>query len=548
MQTFSWGILVGGLAFFFFGLYSVREGLQLVAGDRLRGLLRRITGNRLKAFGFGALVTMVLQSSSATTAMLVSFAGAQLLTLSQSFAVILGADIGTTLVVFLIAAKKVTDYALFPVAIGIALYLWSKQKRIRYCGRVLFGFGLLFYGIALMIAAMQPLQGHPWMTDLFTALARYPLWTMIGAALVTALTHSSAATLGIAISLAFSGTLTIEGALPIVLGANIGTTITAIMASLGGDINGRRVAAAHLLTKTVGVVIAMPLLGLAAQGLGVITAHTQHLTLPFASTVALEIAIAHLAFNLGLGLLFIPFLPLGVRLLTYLLPERETARPFGPQYLDPKSLETPSLAFAQVAREVLRIANITHELFEGCMVLFRKGVDFHDTVNAVEEADDKVDILEKGVRFFLAQLSQSQLSEELAGRQLTLLALASDLEEIGDTVSKDLVRLAKKKYQRQQLFSDEGWDELRNFHQRVSELFTLTIGCCTTHDPALATQVEARTETLYALENELRLAHLHRLGEGHQESVETSSIHLDLLGNLRHVASKLTHIAALAVE
>lgn len=549
MNQFSMAQLLGGLAFFSFGLHSAREGLQLLAGDRLRGLITRLTDNRFKSFGLGIAMTLVLQSSGATTAMLVSFAGTQLLTLSQAFGVILGADVGTTAIIFLLAARKFTDYALYAMTLGFLCYLGSHRRRLRYVGSILYGFGLLFYGIHLLIQTMTPIREGPMVLAAFQLLAGQPLWGMMLAALLTALAHSSAATLGLAMGLAFSGVLSLESALPLVLGANVGTCITSIRASLGSNTNARRVAVAHLFTKVTGVVLAFPFLTWIAFAIRTLCSHFHFVMSPFDGMAGLEIAVAHLLFNAGLAALFVPILPIGVWIVTRLVPEPEgRPEPFGPRYLDPKALSTPALAFAQAKREILRIANIAHELYREALTLFDRSADFPAVVEAVDAYDDKIDTLEKATRFYLAEISQESLTRAQGRSELALLGISADLEEIGDTISKEFVRLARKRFETQRIFSDVGWQEIGKFHRQVGALFDLTIAYITSAAPELATEIETQKEAVYEVEMALRQAHLQRLHEGLKESVESSSIHLDILNNLRRIGSKLWHITKLVGE
>lgn len=541
--------LLGGLAFFAFGLHSAREGLQLLAGDRLRRLILRLTDNRFKSFGLGVVMTLVLQSSGATTAMLVSFAGTQLLTLPQAFGVILGADVGTTVVVFLLAAKKFTEYALYAMTIGFACYLAAHRKTVRYCGSIVFGFGLVFYGIHLLIQTMLPVRDHPLVIAGFGFLGAEPFWSLVIATFFTAIAHSSAVTIGLALSLGFSGVITLEGALPLILGANVGTCITSLRASIGADVNARRVAVAHLFTKVVGLVLVFPFLPRAAECLRALAAHVGGLTTPFNGPLGLQIALGHLVFNVGLAVLFLPFLPVGVWAVRKLVPEPTDRRePFGPRYLDPQALETPAVAFAQAKREIVRLANITQELFRNGLTVFERGADFLAVVETIDTQDDKVDLLEKAIRFYLAEIGQESLTEAQGRTALALLGIAADLEEIGDTISKEFVRLGRKRYETNRMFSDVGWREIVQFHQRVGAMFNLTVAYMTSPTPAVAAEIESHKEAVYEMETDLRQAHLRRLHEGLKESVETSSLHLDILNNLRRVGNKLAHIAKLIVE
>lgn len=542
MTDFSWGTLLGGLAFFFFGLHSVRNGLQLLAGDRLRNILLHLTDHRLKAFGFGAFMTLILQSSGATTALMVGLAGAQLLTLRQAFAVILGADVGATAVIFLLAARQVTDVALLVVAFGLLLYLGSKARRWRYIGQILFGFGFVFYGMVLTIQAMHPIQDSVLVRDLFATMNGSPMWSIAAAAVFTGLVRSSAATLGLALSLAFTGALTLEGALPLVLGANIGTTASAWMAAIGSDIHAKRVAAAHVFSKIGGVVVAIPLLHVATEALARF-APMLYLGGNGGGLVGFQIALAHLAFNIMVGVLFLPFLPMGTALIMRLLPDRPTeTQPFGARYLDPECLDTPALAFAQTSREVLRVANLSHDLFQLSLQAFDHTKDIYEMSERVATVDDQIDGLEKEIRFFLARLSQEQLTDVQASTQVALVEIAADFESIGDTISKEMILLARKKHDKRQLFSDEGWQEINDYHSQVSKLFAIVIGYLATRDVALAGEAESKGQAILALDAQLRPAHLKRLHHGVKVSVETSSIHLDLLGGYRSITQKLAHI------
>ncbi|MBI2346792.1 MAG: Na/Pi cotransporter family protein [Deltaproteobacteria bacterium] len=549
MPEFSLAQLLGGLAFFSFGLHSAREGLQLLAGERLRRLINRLAGNRFKSFGLGVAMTLVLQSSGATTAMLVSFAGTQLLTLRQAFGVILGADVGTTVVIFLLAAKKFTEYALYAMVVGFVCYLSARRRKVRYFGSVLFGFGLVFYGIHLLVATVEPVRDHPVTMAAFGFLVNEPFLGFVLATLLTALAHSSAATIGLAMSLAFAGVLSLEGAVPIVLGANVGTCVTSLRASIGTDVDARRVAVAHLVTKVAGVMLVFPFLAPVVEFVRNLCAHFHPLVAPVAGHAGLEIAMIHLIFNVGLAVLFLPFLPVGVWIVTQLVPEPElVAQPFGPRYLDPKALDTPALAFAQAKREILRLANIAQELFRSALRLFERDGDFVGIMEEAERRDDKIDTLEKATRFYLAEISQESLTEEQGRIQMALLGVAADLEEIGDTVSKEFVRLGRKRYETQRIFSDIGWQEIIRFHHQVDDLFNLTIAHLTSPTPALAQEIETHKAAVYDSETMFRQAHLQRLHEGLRESVETSSLHLDVLNNLRRIGSKLAHISQLAAE
>ncbi|MBI4367292.1 MAG: Na/Pi cotransporter family protein, partial [Deltaproteobacteria bacterium] len=381
MPSFSMAQFLGGLAFFAFGLHAMREGLQLLAGDRLRQRIYRLTDNRFKSFGFGVLLTLILQSSGAATALLVSFADTQLVTLRQAFGVILGADVGTTVVVFLLAAKRITEIAMYAMVVGFALHLVATRRKFRYFGSILFGFGLVFYGIHLLVETMLPLHNGPVAATLLRFLSSQPFWSFCLALGFAALVHSSAATIGLVLSLAFAGLVTMEGALPLVLGANVGSCITSVRASIGRDVNARRVAVAHLFIKIAGAAIAWPLLPWAARWIRATAVGLEGFAYPFNGLVGLQIALAHIGFNAGLAMIFLPLLPFGVWIVIRLVPEPESAREvFAPKYLDPKAIETPAIAFAQARREVMRLANIALDLYRDGLKLFDRSHEFAEVV------------------------------------------------------------------------------------------------------------------------------------------------------------------------
>ncbi|MFH0800362.1 MAG: Na/Pi cotransporter family protein [Pseudomonadota bacterium] len=548
MEQFSWSTLIGGFAFFFFGLKNARKGLEVVAGDRLRAAMGRLAGNRLLALGFGAFVTLILQSSGATSAMLISFTETGLLTLFQAVAVLLGADIGTTAVVVLLSIKAITDLALIIVAAGFFVEILAKRRRTREMGSIVLGFGLIFYGMHLMSAAAEPLKGSEVAMQAFAFLAGHPLASIILAAILSGAIHS-AGTIGIAIALAFAGTISFEAALPIVLGANVGSCITAVLASLGSGVEGRRVALAHTLSKVIGVALVFPFLHQAA---GVINGvdHIVHAVFPgYQTDVAAKIAISHILFNVGLAVVFLPLLTPLVALVRLMLPAPPPREePFGPKYLDKSALDTPALAFAQAKREILRIGSISQQIFADSLRMFSRGEDFKEEVERIQAADDKIDILEKAVRFYLAELAVERFSEDQAKTQLALVGIAADLEEIGDTVSREMAHLAAKKAKWRRIFSDDGWQDLRNFQAMVLDNFNLMMSMLAQPSEEIVRKIERHEEHMNEVEQTLRQAHLTRLHQGLQESFDTSSIHLDVLANIRRVNSKIAHIAKMAMD
>lgn len=549
MESFSWSVLIGGLAFFFFGLSGARKGLQLVVGDRLRAALGKITDNRLKAFGFGILVTILLQSSGATSVMLISFADTKLIGLFPAIAILLGSDFGTTFVVVLLAIHRIADISLLIVALGFAIEMIASQRRTKTLGSILMSFGLIFYGMKLMVSAALPLQYDPLALQIFAYLGEHPLASLVMSAIIAAAVHS-AGMIGIAIALAFAGTITFEASIPLVLGANVGTCVTAILAALGSKTEGKRVAAAHTLAKVIGVAIAFPFIPRIAGFIDVIGERMESLFSFLDAGVAGKVVLTHIFFNMALAILILPLIKPLMGLVRKVIPEpkQKEEEEFKPLYLDKSAIETPAMAFAQVKREILRIASIAYMMFDECLKMFSRGMEIDAEVDHMEAEDDKIDILDKAIRFYLAEISTEKLSTEQSHTQLVLLSITSDLEEIGDTISKEMVMLAKKKASWHRIFSDDGWHDLRNFQQMVKENFDLTISLLTQPSEELATRIYHHEERIDEVEQSLRQAHINRLHQGLKEAFDTSSIHLDILGNLRRINTKLAHIVRMTMS
>lgn len=544
MQEFSWSGFIGGLAFFFYGLQLIRGALRLIAGDRVKTALTRAAGNRIKALILGVAITLIFQSSSATTVLLVSLAASNLLTLPQVFGVILGADIGTTLIVILLSIKKITNYSLIIIAAGLMAQIAGRRHRTKHIGSAVLGFGLVFFGMYLMSIATAPLKESAIAMGAFQYMADHPFTNLAAATIFTAIIQASAATIGMAISLSFAGLITFEAAIPIVLGANIGTCITAFLGSFGMGVEGRRVAVAHVFVKTAGVAIAFPFIKNIAVGIDAIANHFAGFIPHLQPGVAGKIALMHLFFNVGIAILFLPFIRLGVAVVKKICPEPlQAPKPFAPRYLDEKFLDTPILAFAQVRREIIRSAGYALDLFNDALKMFEQNPHVPEIVEDIKTRDDKIDILNKAIRFYLAKITREELTDEQTREQFMLINIAGNIEEIGDIISKDLAMLAMKKWNHQMAFSESGLSEIRHFHSKVVENFNLTISAMANPHPEVIQKIVRHQEEVYNLEQEYKQEHIARLHRGKQETLDTSSVHWDLLSNLRRVNGQLTYIA-----
>ncbi|MDW7987555.1 MAG: Na/Pi symporter, partial [candidate division WOR-3 bacterium] len=511
---------LGGLCFFLFGLYYGSKGLRRLAGPSLREIVFNLTRHRILGALVGILVTLIFQSSTATSVLLISFVSTGLIGLMQALAVILGADIGTTFTAQLLAFK-LYDYALFIIIIGFLLM--NSFKKIRDFGQALFGFGLVFFAIKLVFEASQPLKYFPAFIDMIISFENYPILGVIFAMIFTFLVHSSAATIGIAVGLAFSGLLSLKAAIPIILGANLGTSFSPLFASLKTSLEARRVALGHTIFKFIIVLALLPFV----EPLAKIFSHT-------ASSVPRQIANAHTLINLIACIVFLPLLNPFEKLLRNILPEylqeRYKAQPL---YLDPTVLDTPAMALAQAHREVLRIGDIVLEMFKKSLEVFLNN-DKEGRKKLISE-DDQVDNLVKNVTHYLTKLPTPDLPVELLRKNVALLYIIDDLEHIGDIISKSLMVYTKKKIDYGLVFSDEGLRDIQEFHKEVEDTLKKAIASLGSWDEKLALDVSARREFGNIRLQELHNRHLARLVAGLKESIDTSTIHLDFISDLERI-------------
>ena len=519
--------LLGGTALLLYGVRLVGEGLQRAAGTRLRHVLSTLTGDRFRALLVGAGVTAVLQSSSATTVMLVGFTSAGLLTLRQTIGVILGADIGTTVTVQLLAFNLL-GFAPLVVFLGWLVYT-AFGGTAKYVGQAVLGFGFLFLGMKLIADGTAPLKQSALFGDIFQALVAQPLILFLVAAVFSAVVRSSAATLGIALSFATAGLMNLDGAMPMIFGANVGTAATALVAAVGANAEARRVAAAHAIFKVVGVLIFLPV----SVGFADLVKHTT-------DDPARQIANAHSLFNLLLAFLFLPFTRVSADIFTRLIPDRGS-HAVGAMYLNPNVLDTPAVALGQATREVLRLGDVVLQSLRDAIVVFER--DDERVMKEIIRRDDLIDRLEEDIKQYVVKLREQSLTEEQSQRESALLFTVVNLEEIGDVIEKDLMELADKKMRGHYRFSGQGWAEIVDLHTKVVENLELAISAVATQDNGIAEKVVRHKSNINLMERRLRQTHMERLHEGLRETIDTSSIHLDVLAALKRANSLVAGIA-----
>jgi len=520
--------LFGGLGLFLYGMNIMGEGLEKAAGDRLKDLLELLTRNRLMGVLVGTVVTAIIQSSSATTVMVVGLVNAGIMDLSQAIGVIMGANIGTTMTAQLIAFK-LTDIALPAIGLGTAIILFGRNKTQRYLGQVVLGFGLLFYGMQTMEMALKPLAKMPGFINFMASFSKTPILGVIAGFLTTGVVQSSSATIGILQALASQGIVNISIALPILFGDNIGTCVTALLSSIGTNITARRAAVFHLTFNVIGSIIFLALLPLVEA---VVTLTS--------SNPVRQIANAHTLFNVTNTIIQLPFSFLLVKLITTLIPGKPEIIERGLKYIDDRLLETPSIAFTQVKKEIARMGNLSLEVLQDSISAF---LDYDEQKDKMaKEKETVINELARDITRYLAMLSRAPLSEDEYNAITDLVSTVNDMERVGDH-AMNILELAEFKNEQSLPFSNTAIEELVEMSSKVQETFDLAVYSFLHWDKSSAETIVKYEEEIDAMEKQLRLNHIKRLNEG---SCNPSSgvIFLDLLTNLERVGDHSFNIAS----
>jgi phosphate:Na+ symporter len=555
--------MLGGLALFLYGMEKMSIGLKRTAGNRMRSILAALTRNRVIAMFVGAFVTMVIQSSSATTVMLVSFVQAGLMTFVQSMGVILGADIGTTITAQLIASN-LGDYALLMVAIGFSLHMFGKRGTTKNVGDVILGFGLLFFGMKLMSDAMKPLRTYAVFIDIMKEMENPFLGILIGA-LFTSLVQSSAATTGVVIALAQQGILNLEAGIPLVFGANIGTCITAGLASIGTSREAKRVALAHVMFKLAGVLLFVFWVPAFADFIRMIAER-------FGSGTSRQIANAHTIFNVTLALIFLPFTQHFSRLVLKILPLEKTPKDvtMTTKYLDEESISTPAVALDLARAEVARMAKLVWRMLASIIIpfmsdekLIEKEISDQEEkklclreipskdawrtdltlLQGIDMREEKIDFIEEKIREYLFEITACGIAPEQANEAFGMISIASDLESVADLIHRNMVPLIAKKKDLMIDFSEEGKEEILIYHQKVCRRIELLKESFMEMDLAAAREIMSSERTYLDLEEQYRARHLERIRQKQVESAKTHEIHMELMDLLKQIVVYSSNIA-----
>ena len=547
--------LVGGLGLFLFGMKTMSEGLQKVAGSRMRKILAALTNNRIVGTLVGLAVTAIIQSSSATTVMVVGFVNAGLMSLVQAIGVVLGANIGTTVTAQLIAFK-ITKYALPAIGVGAGLYMFSRRKSWSYIGEILLGFGMLFYGLKTMKDAFGPVKDSPDFQQIFIFVGDNPLLGVLIGAILTIVVQSSSATIGITLALASSGLLTFAGSIALILGENIGTTVTANLAAIGTNLAARRTALAHFLFNTLGVCYMLALMPYFMDFISEITPgnadfviQTQEQAVRLGGAIgdkpfiARHIANTHTMFNIINTIIFLPMVGLLAKLATMLIRGREEEVEFHLKYLDSRVLNTPPIALGQARSETKRMAETARAMAKETLQFLQDG----DTkcLASLRQKEDLVDHLQKEITNFLVALSQQSITQETSREVASMMHMVNDIERIGDHC-ENLWRLGQRKVEERIDFSDIARQEIAGISKVTQDFLNLVIEGMRLGDKTILDEAQTLEDAIDGLEESLRNNHIRRLNTG-ECTVDSGLIFIDMLHNFEKIGDHSFNLAEAVV-
>lgn len=519
--------MLGGLGLFLFGIQMMASGMQKAAGDRLRNILEILTGKPIIGIFTGILVTLLVQSSSTTTVMLVGFVNAGLMTLPQAVSAIMGANIGTTITAQIVSFKL--DFLALPtIGAGALINFFGRRRLYRYLGQTILGFGLLFLGMVTMSQAMYPLRDNPLFLNLLVRFGEQPLLGILFSTLFTAAIQSSSGATGIIIALTMQDLLTIEAAIPLILGTNIGTCITAVLASMGTSLSARRAAFAHVLFNVLGVVIMFFFLK-------PFTA----LVVDTAATVSRQTANAHTLFNVLNTIIIFPFFRHFINFINYVVPGEDIGVELGPKYLDKRMLRTPAAAIEATRQELLRMANLAREMTREAIEVFVKGE--RKKIPHAIQVEELIDGLEKEINLYLQEMSQHSLTRQQTTLVAGLMSAANDLERIGDH-AQNIVQLSEMVLDDRLPITSTAKEEVFSLYQKVDDMLGKAIKSFAEENTLLARDVIEQDDTIDEMERILRKRHIDRVNR--KECVAAAGvIYLDILSNLERIADHATNLA-----
>lgn len=541
--------LAGGLALFLYGMNSMSDALQKAAGEKMKKILEFLTKNPIMGVLAGALVTAVLQSSSATTVMVIGFVSAGLMSLPQAISVIFGANIGTTMTAQLMAFK-ITDYIYPIIFVGFMLYFASKKEKVKNVGLVIFSFGLLFEGIEIMGSVMKPLANSPIFVELMAKVSDIPVLGVLLGAVMTLVVQSSSATIAVLQNFAsqpgpdgVTSVIGLAGAIPILFGDNIGTTITALLASIGQSKNAKRTALAHSIFNITGSIVFLFLIPVLAKVVQFISPKG-----PEVEVISRQIANAHTTFNVVCTLVWLPLIPLMVKIVTTIVRGDDTKKvhSYEPQYLDDKMIGQPIPAMYMVSNEINRIATSTEKMLKILKEIV-SGDNKEETKSLFKKYHDAIKTLQDAIVTYISKLfTGGALTEVQAERVAGYLAIANNIDRIADRCG-DVVNIYERIGTSEKILSEQAKEELAQCVTIAEELFEQAITAVATDNVDQAEQVIKDKKRMRKAQKKSTKKHLERLQENLCDP-ELTRAYSGILLNLDRVADNCTGIAEEALD
>ena len=536
--------LFGGLGMFLYGMEMMSDGMKIAAGNKMRSVLEKLTSNRLLAVGVGAFVTMVIQSSSATTVMLVSFVNSGLLTFVQGLGVILGSNIGSTITAQIVAFK-VTDYALALVAVGALTALFSKKDSTKNIGFVILGFGLLFYGMKVMSDTMKPLRSNPTFNDILISLEN-PFMGILAGAAFTALIQSSSATTGIVITLASGGSITLEAGIPLILGANVGTCVTALLAGLNASREAKRVAIAHVTFNLIGVALFCFWIPTFAEFIS-----------QTSDNIPRQIANAHTIFNILATVVFIPFTPLVGKLIIKYFPDENINRDISKpkvMHLNDDVFDTPTVAISNAQAEIRGVIGLLERVVGSVAKPFISNDSLHDIENEEEDFEsglqnrmEKITFLNNEISSYLIKVNNQDLNDVQSREVFTLVSVVHNINSVKNSVNLRLHDLLIKKESQSKELSDNLIQEVESYHKKIIKQIKRLGKFFEKYDKDKIDKIVSKGKKFKDLEEKYRIEHIKRSNSNSEDDAQ-KQIYLDLMDMLKEISIFIDLIAERLAE
>ena len=540
---------VGGLGIFLLGMKFMSDGMQAVTGNRLRRLISTVTNNRIAACSIGTLVTCVVQSSSVTTVMVVGFVNGGFMTLMQALGVVIGANIGTTITGWILALK-VGKYGLPILGVSALVYLFVKNERVRFSAMAICGVGMIFFGLETMSSGFKNPEVNNLLQDLFATMSGETILGVIKCAIIgglaTMVVQSSSATLGVTIALAQSGIIEFHTAAALILGLNIGTTITALLASLGTTVNAKRAAYAHIIFNVIGTLWLLPIFFWYTSFIEFILS-TFGGVFSMTPGIVTKIALMHSGFNIVNTIVFLPFLKQFANLVTRLVPDKDHKETPHLTYLDVRLLESPALGIAQSQDEIIRMSEHVTKMSS----MLRSSLEFDhvddNNTRRIFHREEILDIVQDEVTEFLSHILSGNISSDIVDSGREQLRMADEYESVSDYYAR-ILKLNLKRIKNEIAFTEGGRDDLLNLHDKVDEYLRLVSDGVATRRVEVLSKARIQGEAINAFVKESRRRHLAQVGN-ESTNPRSTLVFTDMLNAYRRVKDHVLNIAeALAGE